>query len=74
MMNDQQDLLKQMDLMLGRPDLPAKKKDGPWGNLPPRLRQDMDAGPNGRFMPRYEDLLREYYKRLAEHPEFRRRD
>ena len=34
--------------------------------LPRRYQQDVDALSRGRFMPRYEDLLREYYRSLGE--------
>ncbi len=39
----------------------------PWRPvLPPRVRQDIDAYAAERFMPRYEDLLRAYYRTLGE--------
>jgi hypothetical protein len=37
-----------------------------WGHLPLSRRQEMDAYSRERFMPRYEDLLREYYRTIAE--------
>jgi hypothetical protein len=37
-----------------------------WGHLPETLRQEVDHYYRDRFMPRYRDLLQEYYQRLAE--------
>ena len=37
-----------------------------WGTLPDRLRQEMDLYYREQFMPRYSDLLRQYYAALAE--------
>jgi hypothetical protein len=37
-----------------------------WGHLPEKMRQEMDAYFKERFMPRYSDLLRQYYSNIAE--------
>jgi hypothetical protein len=37
-----------------------------WGHLPERLRQEMDLYYREQFMPRYSELLRQYYAALAE--------
>jgi hypothetical protein len=37
-----------------------------WGHLPERLRQEMDMYYREQFMPRYQELLRQYYSSLAE--------
>ena len=37
-----------------------------WGNLPDRMRQEMDLYYREQFMPRYSELLRQYYASLAE--------
>jgi hypothetical protein len=37
-----------------------------WGQLPDRLRQEMDLYYREKFMPRYSELLRQYYAALAE--------
>jgi hypothetical protein len=37
-----------------------------WGHLPEKLRQQMNQYYNERFMPKYGDLLRQYYSSLAE--------
>jgi hypothetical protein len=37
-----------------------------WGHLPETLRQEVDHYYRDRFMPRYRDLVQEYYMRLAE--------
>lgn len=37
-----------------------------WGHLPESLRQEVDHYYRERFMPRYRDLLQQYYLRLAE--------
>lgn len=45
-----------------------------WGHLPETLRQEVDHYYRDRFMPRYRDLLQEYYGRLAERDRARRED
>jgi hypothetical protein len=37
-----------------------------WGQLPPRLREQLQAGLIEQFLPKYEKLIEDYYKRLAE--------
>jgi hypothetical protein len=37
-----------------------------WGHLPDRMRQEMDLYYREQFMPRYSELLRQYYAALAE--------
>jgi hypothetical protein len=37
-----------------------------WGHLPEQKRQEMDAFSRERFMPRYDELLRQYYRTLSE--------
>lgn len=37
-----------------------------WGHLPAAKRMEMDAYSRERFMARYEDILREYYRTIAE--------
>lgn len=37
-----------------------------WGHLPPKIREQMQAGSPEEFLPKYERLIEEYYKRLAE--------
>lgn len=37
-----------------------------WGQLPERMRQEMDLYYREQFMPRYSELLRRYYAALAE--------
>ncbi len=37
-----------------------------WGNLPPRLRDELQQGFGERFSPIYRDLTEAYYRRLAE--------
>lgn len=37
-----------------------------WGHLPPTLRQEVDHYYRERFMPRYRELIQQYYNRLAE--------
>jgi hypothetical protein len=37
-----------------------------WGNLPDKLRDEMQASISEQFLPKYERLIEEYYKRLAE--------
>lgn len=49
----------------GMPRLPDVYKDV-WGHLPEKMRQEMDLYFREQFMPRYSDLLRQYYSSLAE--------
>lgn len=37
-----------------------------WGHLPDKLRDQMQAQLSDQFLPKYEKLIEEYYKRLAE--------
>lgn len=37
-----------------------------WGNLPPHLRQQISNTQVDRFLPKYEQLTQEYFRRLAE--------
>jgi hypothetical protein len=43
-----------------------------WGHLPETMRQEVDHYYRDRFMPRYRDLVQEYYMRLAERDRTRR--
>jgi hypothetical protein len=45
-----------------------------WGHLPETLRQEVDHYYRDQFMPRYRDLLQQYYSRLAERDRGRGRD
>ncbi len=45
---------------------PELRKAGRWGELPKRIRDELDVHARERFMPRYEDLLRQYYRTIAE--------
>jgi hypothetical protein len=37
-----------------------------WGHLPDKLRDEMQASLSEQFLPKYERLIEEYYKRLSE--------
>jgi hypothetical protein len=37
-----------------------------WGHLPEKLRDEMQASFSEQFLPKYERLIEEYYKRLSE--------
>ena len=37
-----------------------------WGHLPEKMREQMQAQLSEQFLPKYEKLIEEYYKRLAE--------
>ena len=37
-----------------------------WGQLPDKVRDEMQAPMSEKFLPKYERLIEEYYKRLAE--------
>jgi hypothetical protein len=47
-------------------DLTAELNRVPWGKLPDKMRLEMDVYSKERFMPRYDDLLRQYYRSIAE--------
>jgi hypothetical protein len=47
-------------------DLAADLNRVPWGKLPDKMRLEMDVYSKERFMPRYDDLLRQYYRSIAE--------
>lgn len=37
-----------------------------WGHLPEKMRQEMQSALSEQFLPKYERVIEEYYKRLAE--------
>lgn len=37
-----------------------------WGHLPPKLREQLQASLSEQFLPQYESLIEDYYRRLAE--------
>jgi hypothetical protein len=37
-----------------------------WGHLPERVRQEVQNASVEQFLPKYEKLIEDYYKRLAE--------
>jgi len=39
-----------------------------WGHLPDKVRDAMQASLSEQFLPKYERVIEEYYKRLAEEP------
>jgi hypothetical protein len=41
-------------------------KSGAWGNLPERIRREMQAAPSQKFLPAYQKRIEDYYRRLAE--------
>jgi hypothetical protein len=49
-----------------RKDEPLTEKLAEWGNLPPRLRDQLLQGMEDRFSTIYKQLTERYYKRLAE--------
>jgi hypothetical protein len=50
----------------GKPERLSDFNRDVWGHLPEALRQEVDHYYRERFMPRYRDLLQQYYTRLAE--------
>lgn len=50
----------------GPPETIADVVKDIWGHLPETLRQEVDQYYREQFMPRYRDLLQQYYLRLAE--------
>jgi hypothetical protein len=50
----------------GKGDLAADLHRDLWGKLPDKMRLEMDVYSKERFMPRYDDLLRQYYRTIAE--------
>lgn len=45
---------------------PAGDGSRSWGNLPEKMRDQMSGGSQEEFVPAYEGLTREYYKRIQE--------
>jgi hypothetical protein len=41
-----------------------------WGHLPPKVREQMQNGTQEEFLPQYQELIEEYYKRLATESSF----
>lgn len=39
-----------------------------WGHLPDKMREQMQNSIDEQFLPKYETLIEEYYRRLAEQP------
>ncbi len=50
----------------GKPDKMSDVYRDVWGHLPESLRQEVDHYYRDRFMPKYQELLRQYYTKLAE--------
>jgi hypothetical protein len=40
--------------------------EGAWGQLPPRLRQQLQAVAQDQFLPAYEEQIERYFRKLAE--------
>ncbi len=49
-----------------RADEPSDLLEAVWGTLPERLRQQIQSPLQEEFLPRYERVIKQYYKRLAE--------
>ena len=47
-------------------DTPLEQLQREWGNLPPRLRDEISEGLDEPYSPVYRDLTEAYYRRLAE--------
>lgn len=60
--------------MGGNPSAPNKKDNSTigdlfkdvWGHLPLNKRQEMDAYARERFLPKYDEILRQYYRTISE--------
>ena len=60
--------------MGGNPNAPKKKDNSTigdlfkdvWGHLPLNKRQEMDAYARDRFLPKYDEILRQYYRTISE--------
>ncbi len=50
----------------GPPDRLANMSRDVWGHLPEAMRQEVDHYYRDKFMPRYREMLQQYYTRLAE--------
>jgi hypothetical protein len=65
--SDSRDNDTRMELEDGqRNDQPLSEKLSEWGNLPPRLRDQLLQGSEDRFSGLYRQLTERYYQRLAE--------
>jgi hypothetical protein len=50
----------------GTPTTPLEEAKANWGNLPPRVRDELIEGIGEKFSPVYREMTESYYKRLAE--------
>ena len=50
----------------GTPTTPLAEAKANWGNLPPRVRDELLEGVSEKFSPVYREMTESYYKRLAE--------
>lgn len=64
--NDPMGTTRQGTVRTGPADSMADVAKDIWGHLPESLRQEVDHYYREQFMPRYRDLLQQYYLRLAE--------
>jgi len=64
-MNPKDAFPNRIDPKAATPRIPDVYKEV-WGHLPEKMRQEMDLYFRDRFMPRYSELLRQYYSSLAE--------
>ncbi|MCH7989735.1 MAG: hypothetical protein IID46_11395, partial [Planctomycetes bacterium] len=44
-----------------------------WGHLPPALRERMQNVMNEKYLPKYDEMIRRYFKSLAQDEKSRRR-
>ena len=50
----------------GQPNGPMEATRSEWGNLPPRVREELSQGLHEPFSPIYKEMTEAYYKRLAQ--------
>lgn len=50
----------------GSNEPPGQMYKDVWGHLPEKMRQEMDSYFKEHFMPSYNELLKQYYSKLAE--------
>ena len=50
----------------GIEEMKQQMNNADWGKMPPRLRQEMEAIGRDRFIRNYEEMLRAYYRNIAD--------
>lgn len=63
---DSEDRVGKSEAETARLEETKKMLDEVWGHLPPRLREQLQNSDGIRFLPKYERLIEQFYRRLSE--------